>query len=215
MPNPAFDHVTHWVFDLDNTLYPPAVRLFDQIEVKMTDYMVQLLGIEPAAANELRQHYWQTYGTTLAGLMQEHDIAPDPFLHDVHQIDFSALIPDPDLAAAIAALPGRKIVYTNGTAPYAREVLSARELTGLFDAIYGVEHASYYPKPKAEAYEKVLKSDGLTPDRAAMFEDEARNLEVPFSLGMRTVLVHGPRPKEAGYIDFETHALTAFLRQIV
>ena len=215
MTNPAFDHVTHWVFDLDNTLYPPAVRLFDQIEVKMTDYMVQLLGIEPAAANELRQHYWQTYGTTLAGLMQEHDIAPDPFLHDVHQIDFSALMPDPDLAAAIAALPGRKIVYTNGTAPYAREVLSARGLTGLFDAIYGVEHANYYPKPKAEAYEKVFKRDGLTPDRAAMFEDEARNLEVPFSLGMRTVLVHGTRPKEAGYIDFETHALTAFLRQIV
>ena len=142
----------------------------------MTDYMVRLLGIEPAAANELRQQYWQTYGTTLAGLMQEHDIAPDPFLHDVHQIDFSALMPDFDLAEAIAALPGRKIVYTNGTAPYARQVLSARGLTGLFDAIYGVEHANYYPKPKAVAYELVFKRDGLAADRAAMFEDEARNL---------------------------------------
>ena len=215
MPDPAFVHVTHWVFDLDNTLYPPAVRLFDQIEVKMTDYMVQLLSIEPAAANELRQQYWQTYGTTLAGLMQEHDIAPDPFLHDVHQIDFSALAPDPDLAEAIAALPGRKIVYTNGTAPYARQVLSARGLTGLFDAIYGVEHANYYPKPKAAAYELVFKRDGLAADRAAMFEDEARNLAVPFSLGMRTILVNGTRPEKADYIDFETHDLTAFLRQIV
>lgn len=215
MTNSAFDHVTHWVFDLDNTLYPPAVRLFDQIEVKMTDYMVQLLDIEPAAANELRQHYWQTYGTTLAGLMQEHDIAPDPFLHDVHQIDFSALMPDPKLAEAIAALPGRKIIYTNGTAPYAREVLSARGLNDLFDAIYGVEHANYYPKPKAEAYEKVFKRDGLIPQQAAMFEDEARNLAVPASLGMRTVLVHGTRAADAGYIDYETHDLTAFLRQIV
>ena len=215
MPDPAFDHVTHWVFDLDNTLYPPAVRLFDQIEVKMTDYMVQLLGIEPAAANELRQQYWQTYGTTLAGLMQEHDIAPDPFLHDVHQIDFSALMPDLDLAEAIAALPGRKIVYTNGTAPYARQVLSARALSGLFDAIYGVEHANYYPKPKAAAYELVFKRDGLAADRAAMFEDEARNLAVPFSLGMRTILVNGTRPEKADNIDFETHDLTAFLRQIV
>ncbi|MBT6508357.1 MAG: pyrimidine 5'-nucleotidase [Marinovum sp.] len=215
MTNSAFDHVTHWVFDLDNTLYPPAVRLFDQIEVKMTDYMVQLLDIEPAAANELRQHYWQTYGTTLAGLMQEHDIAPDPFLHDVHQIDFSALMPDPKLAEAIAALPGRKIIYTNGTAPYAREVLSARGLNGLFDAIYGVEHANYYPKPKAEAYEKVFKRDGLIPQQAAMFEDEARNLAVPASLGMRTVLVHGTRAADTGYIDYETHDLTAFLRQIV
>ena len=215
MTNSAFDHVTHWVFDLDNTLYPPAVRLFDQIEVIMTDYMVQLLDIEPAAANELRQHYWQTYGTTLAGLMQEHDIAPDPFLHDVHQIDFSALMPDPKLAEAIAALPGRKIIYTNGTAPYAREVLSARGLNGLFDAIYGVEHANYYPKPKAEAYEKVFKRDGLIPQQAAMFEDEARNLAVPASLGMRTVLVHGTRAADTGYIDYETHDLTAFLRQIV
>ncbi|MBT6098704.1 MAG: pyrimidine 5'-nucleotidase [Marinovum sp.] len=215
MTNSAFDHVTHWVFDLDNTLYPPAVRLFDQIEVKMTDYMVQLLDIEPAAANELRQHYWQTYGTTLAGLMQEHDIAPDPFLHDVHQIDFSALMPDPKLAEAIAALPGRKIIYTNGTAPYAREVLSARGLNGLFDAIYGVEHANYYPKPKAEAYEKVFKRDGLIPQQAAMFEDETRNLAVPASLGMRTVLVHGTRAADTGYIDYETHDLTAFLRQIV
>ena len=215
MTNSAFDHVTHWVFDLDNTLYPPAVRLFDQIEVKMTDYMVRLLGIEPAAANQLRQHYWQTYGTTLAGLMQEHGIAPDPFLHDVHQIDFSALMPDPELAEAIAALPGRKIVYTNGTAPYANEVLAARSLKDLFAKVYGVEHANYHPKPKAEAYEKVFQRDGLSPACAAMFEDEARNLAVPSSLGMRTVLVHGTRPENSGYIDYETHTLTTFLRQIV
>ena len=215
MTNSAFDHVTHWVFDLDNTLYPPAVRLFDQIEVKMTDYMVRLLDIEPAEANRLRQHYWQTYGTTLAGLMQQHGIEPDPFLHEVHQIDFSALEPDPELAAAIDALPGRKVIYTNGTAPYASEVLHARGLQHLFDSIYGVEHANFHPKPKAEAYGKVFQRDGLIPQQAAMFEDEARNLAVPASLGMRTVLVHGTRAADAGYIDYETHDLTAFLRQIV
>jgi len=215
MPDLAFDHVTHWVFDLDNTLYPPAVRLFDQIEVKMTDYMVRLLGIDPAAANEMRRHYWQNYGTTLAGLMEQHGIEPDPFLHEVHQIDFSALEPDPALAAAIAALPGRKVIYTNGTAPYANSVLHARGLQELFDAVYGVEHANYHPKPKAEAYEEIFRRDALTPRKAAMFEDEARNLAVPSSLGMRTVLVHGARPKDAGYIDYETRDLTAFLRQIV
>ena len=39
-----FAHVTDWVFDLDNTLYPPSARLFDQIEVRMTAFVMQALG---------------------------------------------------------------------------------------------------------------------------------------------------------------------------
>ena len=116
MPANAFSAVETWVFDLDNTLYPPAARLFDQIEARMTDYVMRTLGVAMDEADRLRAHYWQLYGTTLAGLMHEHDLDPAPYLHEVHAIDFSGLTPDPALAAAIAALPGRRLVYTNATA---------------------------------------------------------------------------------------------------
>ena len=117
MPKQQFSHVTAWVFDLDNTLYPPHMRLFDQIEVRMTDWVMQALQVDRARADHLRAYYWQTYGTTLAGLMREHDVDPGPYLTDVHDMDFSVLSPDPGLAQSISALPGRKIIYTNGCAP--------------------------------------------------------------------------------------------------
>lgn len=213
MPQTSFAHVNEWVFDLDNTLYPPSVRLFDQIEAKMRGYMVENLGIDHAEANHLRKHYWEVHGTTLAGLMREHGIEPDPFLDAVHDISFDALQPDPDLASLIRNLPGRSIVYTNGTKPYAEQVLAARGLSGLFDAIYGIEHAQYLPKPERGAFDRVFGQDGLTHENAAMFEDEVRNLKVPHAMGLRTVHV-APEPSDKDYVHFHTTDLTAFLRQI-
>lgn len=213
MVKSSFSHVRVWVFDLDHTLYPPTVPLFDQIEVLMTDYIVKTLGVDAAHANHLRSHYWRTYGTSLAGLMAEHAIDPDPFLDAVHDIDFSVLTPAPDLAAAITALPGRKIIYTNGTAPYAKNVLKARALDGLFDAVYGVEHANYRPKPEQAAFEAVFALDGLPPEQGAMFEDDVRNLAAPHAMGMRTVHV-APKPDHHDHIHHHTDDLTAFLSQL-
>mgnify|MGYP003316694343 FL=1 len=113
MPHTSFSHVNTWVFDLDNTLYPPSARLFDQIEQRMTHWVMTALNVDEQRADYLRRHYWHTYGTTLAGLMREHDLDPGPYLHEVHEISFDALIPDPLLAARIAALPGRRIIYTS------------------------------------------------------------------------------------------------------
>ncbi len=214
MPKQDFTHVSTWVFDLDNTLYPPHMRLFDQIEVKMTDWVMQALKVDRARADHLRAYYWQTYGTTLAGLMREHDVDPAPYLTDVHDIDFSVLDPDPALARNIAALPGRKIIYTNACAPYAEKVLAARGLGGLFDAIYGVEHADFLPKPEARAFATVFAQDGLEPSKAAMFEDDARNLAVPHALGMRTVHV-APDPLTADHIHHHTDDLAAFLARLL
>ncbi|MFD2174897.1 pyrimidine 5'-nucleotidase [Rhodobacter lacus] len=213
MPHTAFSHVAHWVFDLDNTLYPPSARLFDQIERRMTDYVARVLDVGEAEANHLRDHYWRLYGTTLAGLMHEHGLAPGPYLAEVHDIDFGVLSPDPELRAAIADLPGQKIVFTNGSAPYAEQVLAARGLSGLFDGVFGVEHAEYHPKPHPEAFSTVFAKAGLTPDRAAMFEDDPRNLAVPHGLGMRTVLV-APRPAPAPHIEHHTADLPQFLRAL-
>lgn len=206
----AFDHVTHWVFDLDNTLYPPRVRLFDQIEVKMTQYVMDSLGVPRAEADRLRLHYWQLYGTTLAGLMHEHDIDPAPYLTDVHDISLDRLEVDSTLAEHIGALPGRRIVYTNGTRPYAERVLTARGLGDAFDAVYGVEHAGFRPKPERAAFEAVFARDGVDPARAAMFEDDARNLAAPHQMGMRTVHV-APERQDAEHIHHHTDDLTGFL----
>lgn len=213
MPKQDFSHVTTWVFDLDNTLYPPHMRLFDQIEVRMTDWVMQALKVDRARADHLRAYYWAAYGTTLAGLMREHGIDPGPYLNEVHDIDFSVLAPDPALARSIAALPGRKIIYTNACAPYAEKVLAARGLGGLFDAIYGVEHAEFHPKPDAQAFATVFARDGLDPTRGAMFEDDSRNLAVPHQLGMKTVHV-APAPEPADHIHHHTTDLAAFLARL-
>lgn len=210
----SFSHVTQWVFDLDNTLYPPEARLFDQIEIRMTQYVMDALGVVQAEADRLRVHYWQRYGTTLAGLMREHDVDPTPYLTHVHDISLEHLEHDRDLARFITALPGRRIVYTNGCAPYAERVLAARGLGGVFDAIYGVEHADFRPKPEREAFELIFAQDGITPERAAMFEDDPRNLKAPHAMGMRTVHV-APAPHKADHIHHHTNELTGFLGRLV
>ena len=208
-----FAHVDTWVFDLDNTLYPPTDRLFDQIEELMRRYMVQVVGLEAARADYLRQHYWRRYGTTLAGLMAEHDVDPEHFMVAVHDIDLGHMRPDLSLRKAIAALPGRRIVYTNGSKPYALRVLAARGLDGLFDAVYGVEHARWVPKPQRAAFETIFAQDGLVPARAAMFEDEVRNLAVPYEMGMRTVHV-APSPAEEAFVHHHTDDLAGFVTQV-
>ena len=218
-----FSHVTAWIFDLDNTLYPPEAQLFAQIEVRMTTWMMRALDVPQDHANRLRAEYWRLHGNTLAGLMAEHQVDPAAYLADVHDIDFSVLTPDPDLAAAIAALPGRRIIHTNGDAGYARRVLAARALPeDLFDAVYGIEEAGFHPKPDPRAYAPILAASGIDPTRAAFFEDDPRNLIVPHDLGMRTVLVgdgrHGPDALTGGvgpHVQHRTHDLTGFLRALV
>lgn len=180
----------------------------------MTQYVMDALDIDRDKADHLRKHYWASYGTTLAGLMREHDVDPAPYLTDVHDISLDHLQPDADLAAHIRALPGRCIVYTNGSAPYAERVLAARGLDGVFDAIYGVEHADFHPKPERKAFEMIFAKDGITPSQAAMFEDDQRNLAAPHAMGMCTVFV-APEPLNAAHIHHHTADLTAFLGYLV
>lgn len=218
----AFDGVDVWIFDLDNTLYPPEIRLFDQIQRRMTAWVARELALDDAAADSLRTRYWRDHGTTLAGLMAEHAIDPHPYLADVHDIDLSALPADPALADVIAALPGRKIVHTNADAAYAGKVLAQRGLT-CFEAICGIEEVGFHPKPDPRSFAAVLAAQGIDPVRAAMFEDDPRNLIVPHSLGMRTILVgvgrHGPDELAADHVHGDhvhhcTDDLTGFLARL-
>lgn len=215
MPASLRSHVLTWVFDLDHTLYPADSALFDQINTRMTAFVMRELGLARPEADELRHRYWRAHGTTLAGLMDNHGIEPGPYLEEVHDIDFSVLAPDPLLARGIGALPGRRIVYTNGSAPYAAKVIEARGLSGLFDAVYGVEHAGFRPKPERRAFDRVFGLDGFDPARAAMFEDDPRNLAVPHEMGMRTIHVAPePEPQAGEHIHFHTDDLSDFVTRI-
>ena len=212
--HPQFAHVETWVFDLDNTLYPPSMGLFPQIERRMTDWVMQNLGLGRAEADRLRATYWRAHGTTLAGLMRDHHIDPAPYLSYVHELDFTVLSPDPVLARALKSLPGRRIVYTNADTRYAGRVLKARGLTGIFDAVYGVEDAQYHPKPDRLAFETVFAKDRLNPATAAMFEDDPWNLKAPHAMGLATIHV-AANPSRAAHIHYRTRNLTSFLTRVV
>ena len=174
---------------------------------------MNLLDVNKVEADKMRAEYWKKYGTSLAGLMRNYKIDPDDFLNNVHDIDFSVLPKDLNLLEALNNLPGRKLVYTNGTVPYAREVLKYRGLLNVFDEIYGIEDATYVPKPFTEAFEIIFSKANIAHNRSAMFEDEVRNLEVPFKLGLKTILVSDIQSNKK-YVDYTIRCLSDFLRKI-
>lgn len=195
LENPAFSHIENWVFDLDNTLYPPHCDLFSQVDVRMRDFIAQELSVPLDEARRLQKLYYVEHGTTLNGLMQVHGLKPEGFLDYVHQIDVSHLEPAHDLSAQLARLPGRKVIFTNGTVAHADNVTKRLGIEHHFDGVFDIVTVAYQPKPNRPAYEQFLAASGIDPQRSAMFEDIARNLIVPHEMGMATVWV---RPGEPG-----------------
>lgn len=186
----SLGHVTDWVFDLDNTLYPRECNLFTQIDMLISEYMVSVTQLPFDEARALQKLYYRDYGTTLNGLMHRHDVDPDHFLSTVHAIDYSPVDAHPDLIETIRALPGRKFILTNGDVGHARSVLHRLgNADDLFVDIFDIRAMSYRPKPLPEAYEAFFALHGIDTKRAAMFDDLEKNLLVPHEVGMATVQV--------------------------
>ncbi len=197
----SFGHVTAWVFDLDNTLYPPDSGLWPKINERITLFLVDLFGLDAQSARALHQHYYLKHGTTLRGLIEENIDAAERFLEFVHDIDRSGLKPDPVLAREVARLRGRKLIFTNGSRDHA--ILTARQLglDGLFEDAFDIVAASLTPKPAESAYRAFCDRYDIDPRRAAMFEDVAKNLAVPKAKGMTTVLVTA-KPGQVDHREF-------------
>jgi len=208
--------VDTWIFDLDNTLYHPEARLFEQIEARMTEFVSRRLWVDAAEARRVSDAYWSQHGATLTGMMQHNGMPPEPFLAFTHDIDVSALKENANLRSAILRLPGRKVIYTNGSRRHALRVTERLGLRDLFDAFYAIEDGAFAPKPTANGFARVVRMDGLRPERAAMVEDDVRNLRIPKELGMATVwLTHGRQDVVApDYVDAVAEDLTAFLSQL-
>ncbi len=218
-----FAHVDTWVFDLDNTLYPPDSDLWPQIDARITHYLAHVFGMDGLSARALQKYYYQRYGTTLHGLMAEHVIDPGPFLDFVHDIDRTRLPPNPRLAQAIALLPGRKLVLTNGSRDHALRTAEQLGLGTAFEDVFDIVAAELTPKPDPVTYRRFFERHGVEPSRSAMFEDLARNLLVPHEHGMVTTLVVARTPAmdarepwerlgtSEPQIDFVTDDLAQFL----
>ena len=225
----SFADINGWVFDLDNTLYPASRNLFAQIDKRMTAFIGEALSVEKDEAFRLQKQFLGEYGTTLAGLMNKHGMPPGPFLDFVHDIDVSVLPPDPQLSDAIAALPGPKFIFTNGTVEHAERVMTQLGLAAHFEDIFDIVAGDYSPKPNPEIYPAMLSRFGLTPEKTAFFEDMARNLTPAHQLGMTTVLVEETgqdtleamnmpsayRGHEEAHIHHRTNDLSGFLAALV
>ena len=221
----GFDRVETWVFDLDNTLYPHHLNLWQQVDERIRLYIERLLNLSREDAFRLQKDYYRRYGTTLRGLMLEHGLQPDDFLDFVHEIDHSPLEPNPQLGAAIAQLPGRKLILTNGTRKHADAVMQRLAIHEHFEDVFDIVAAELEPKPSPQVYDRFLARHGVDPRKAAMFEDLARNLAAPHSLGMTTVLVipQGTREvlredwelegRDADHVDYVTDDLAGFLQR--
>lgn len=185
-------HVRDWVFDLDNTIYPAHCDLFAQIDQRMGDFIARFFGVDFAEAKRIQKGFFHSHGTTLRGLMTEHEMEPADFLDYVHEIDLSPIPQDTRLAEALTRLPGRKFIFTNGTRRHAERITSHMEIDHHFEGIFDIVDSDYLPKPHQTPYETFIGRHGIDPTSAAMFEDIARNLVPAAALGMTTVWVPNP-----------------------
>jgi putative hydrolase of the HAD superfamily len=228
-PRPAprgFAHVDIWVFDLDNTLYPHHLNLWQQVDVRIRDYIARFLDVTHDEAFRVQKDYYRRYGTTMRGMMIEHGMKPDDFLDYVHQIDHTPIQPDPVLGRALEALRGRKLILTNGTRAHADAVMRRLQVHEHFEDVFDIVAGELEPKPLPQTYDRFLARHGVDPRRSALFEDLARNLEVPHALGMTTVLVVPERTREvfredweltgrdAPHVDHVTDDLAGFLQDV-
>jgi putative hydrolase of the HAD superfamily len=216
---PALAHVDTWIFDLDNTLYPARADLFGRIDARMTRYIADLLGVDEAEAHRVQKAYFHGHGTTLAGLMAEHHVDPHDFLAYVHDIEMDALQADAPLAAALARLPGRKLVFTNGDKPYALKVLDRLGLGGSFEAVHDIHAMALVPKPSPSAYAGLCEALAIDPHAALFAEDMARNLAPAKAIGMTTLWVDNGSEQtpdaDRSFIDYTTRDLGPWLEEIL
>jgi putative hydrolase of the HAD superfamily len=219
-----FHAMDSWVFDLDNTLYPADTAVMSQVEQRMTLYVMRLLDLDRENARRVQKTYWREYGTTLNGLMSNHDVNMGDFLDFVHDVDHSVITPNPELAGHVAALEGKRVVFTNGSRKHAEKVIDRLGLNGLFDDLYDIEAAQYLPKPHRASFERFTRHFDITPNSAVMFEDSPANLETAADMGFTTVLIrasaHDPDGHTAGpgthppHVHFAADCLTGFLGQM-
>tara|TARA_Y100000768_G_C23963373_1_gene676595 strand:- start:1160 stop:1843 length:684 start_codon:yes stop_codon:yes gene_type:complete len=224
-------NISNWVFDLDNTLYKAECGLFDKVHILMGRYIEEKLNLSSGEAQALRSKYYHQYGTTLRGLMIEHQINPDEYLEYVHQINYDVVIPDENLTNTIKDLKGKKYIFTNANYGHVEKVLEKLKMEDIFDGCFDISESDYLPKPHKEIYDSFQEKFNLDNSSTAMFEDLHINLKQPSAMGWETVWVTNNLEynlnkdvnqqediqkiiDEKGYISHVTDNLEIFLNSI-
>lgn len=213
----ALNNIQSWVFDLDNTLYPASSNLFAQVDVRMRDFISNLLDLNGDEARKLQKQYFRDHGTTLRGLMTHHNLDPKPYLDYVHDIDISPIDPAPALADVLAALPGQKYIFTNASAGHAERVMNRLGIEAYFEGIFDICDADYHPKPEPQIYDQFIAKFDIDPQTAIMVEDMARNLKPAADLGMKCLWVETDTDwarlgSDEDYVHHKTDDLVGFLK---
>ena len=188
-PPRTFTHVDTWVFDLDNTLYPHHVNLWQQVDARIGEFVCNWLNVGPEEARNIQKDYYRRFGTTMRGMMTLHGVDPRHYLDYVHDIDYSPVIADPSLEASLKALPGRKIIFTAGDVPHAEKVMERLGVAHHFEAIFDIVAGAYWPKPHQAIYDQLVRKHGIDPTRAAFADDISVNLKPAHAMGMRTIWI--------------------------
>ncbi|OAM33659.1 pyrimidine 5'-nucleotidase [Eikenella sp. NML96-A-049] len=179
-----------WLFDLDDTLHRADAGIFRLINCRMTEFMARELSLSLPEASDLREHYWRRYGATLGGLQQHHpQVCPAEFLRQSHHLPelIATLQPMPHIDTALAALPGRKAVFSNGPAFYVRALIDAMRLGSHFEALFGVNDLALHYKPQPQAFHMVCTALAVPPPQCVLVDDSPANLQAAKALGLRTV----------------------------
>lgn len=197
---------TNIFFDLDDTLYPSSVGLWEAIRVRMHQYLQQMLGLPDAELVALRQHYFETYGTTLRGLQLNHLVNSEDFLAYVHDLPLrDYLKPDPTLRTLLLSLPKRRWVFTNADRNHAQRVMDVLGVADCFEGIIDIHTIEFFSKPNPEAYQYALRAAGETdPTKCVYLDDSSRNLQPAYDLGIYTVLVGNNGPHPAARLNIPT-----------
>jgi putative hydrolase of the HAD superfamily len=219
LPMHALSHIDTWLFDLDLTLYAPEHNIMEQVRNRIAAYVEDYFKVSEEESHAIRYKYWRKYGTTLGGLMAEHDVDPVGYLDFVHDVDMSLLQPCARLRAGIEALPGRKLIFTNADAPYAERVLAARGLDGVFEGLFDIHQMDHRPKPEPDSYVRMCNAFDIDPATTIFFEDSAHNLEPAKAMGMTTVWINHFNDHEAGgecphFVDHEITDVADWLHSI-
>ena len=215
----SLSKIKYWLFDLDNTLYDGATKVFDQVDKKMTKFISEKLNVSTTEARKIQKNYFQEYNTTLNGMIKNHKIDADEFLEFVHDVDLNFLNKDKDLEEEIKKLVGKKIIFTNGSRAHAENVTKRIGIDKLFDGIFDIRDSEFIPKPSSEPYKKLVESYKIEPQYCIFFEDIARNLKPAYEMGMQTVWIKNKEPwaakfSEADFVIHKTDKLVNFLKEI-
>ncbi len=215
MVEKKFQNKKNWLFDLDNTLYPPTLNIFPQIDARMKKFISKKIGVTETQAFKIQKNFYKRYGTTLYGLTKHYKVNPDEFLKFVHNISFKKLKKSEILRQKINKLPGKKFIYTNGDCDYANKILKSLGLDNIFSDIFDIRKANYFPKPTKTSLNKLIKSYDIRPDEIVYFDDLHKNLKTAFLKGITTVHISNERVSDKSYIDFRFKSIINALNMII